>query len=363
MQMTWRPPASARSWSPTARAVWPPMPASTSSKTSVAGPGLGRHAHQREHHARELAARRDVAQRAGRDAGVRRDHELDVVGAARARLVAVGQARLEARAVHRELAEHADDRVGEAGRRGLPRRAQLRGPLAQLGARVLELRGRGLGRLLRAGQLVAPGAARLGVREHRGDRAAVLALELLEQREPLLDLVEPARRRVDALAVAAQLARQVVGLDDERRHPVREGVQLGVDAADRLERVRGARERRGRPALARCRARAPRSRPRRRAAGPRGCAAARAPRPGRPPRPRSAPRCRSPRAPTRAGRARGRARRRARAAPRAARAASARARAPPANAARRTACSGPQKPSRISSCEEASVSRRCSCWP
>ena len=63
MQTTWRPSASSRSRSPTARAVWPPMPASTSSKTSVAPPpGVG-DAHQREHHARELAARRDVAQR------------------------------------------------------------------------------------------------------------------------------------------------------------------------------------------------------------------------------------------------------------------------------------------------------------
>ena len=34
-----------------------------------------------------------------------------------------------------------------------------------------------------------------------------------------------------------------------------------------------------------------------------------------------------------------------------------------ANASRRSACSGPQKPSRISSCADASVSRRCSCWP
>ena len=35
MQSTWRPSASARRRSPTARAVWPPMPASTSSNTSV----------------------------------------------------------------------------------------------------------------------------------------------------------------------------------------------------------------------------------------------------------------------------------------------------------------------------------------
>src|SRR5215217_7711388 len=38
MQTTWRPRPSERSFSPTARAVWPPIPASTSSKTSVRGP-------------------------------------------------------------------------------------------------------------------------------------------------------------------------------------------------------------------------------------------------------------------------------------------------------------------------------------
>jgi hypothetical protein len=32
-------------------------------------------------------------------------------------------------------------------------------------------------------------------------------------RQPLLDLVEPAGRRLDALAVATKLAREVVGLD------------------------------------------------------------------------------------------------------------------------------------------------------
>ena len=39
-------------------------------------------AHDREHHARELPAGGDLAQRAGRHAGVRRDHELDRVAAA-----------------------------------------------------------------------------------------------------------------------------------------------------------------------------------------------------------------------------------------------------------------------------------------
>src|ERR687886_189878 len=38
MHSTWRPSLSRRSRSPTARAVWPPTPASTSSNTSVVSP-------------------------------------------------------------------------------------------------------------------------------------------------------------------------------------------------------------------------------------------------------------------------------------------------------------------------------------
>ena len=33
------------------------------------------------------------------------------------------------------------------------------------------------------------------------------------------------------------------------------------------------------------------------------------------------------------------------------------------SASRSSSCSGPANPSRISSCAEARVSRRCSCWP
>ena len=78
----------ARRCSPTARAVWPPIPASISSNTSsgVAGapsPARGpwaavRDAQQRQHHPRELAARGDLAQRPRRHARVRRDQSSTV---------------------------------------------------------------------------------------------------------------------------------------------------------------------------------------------------------------------------------------------------------------------------------------------
>ena len=78
----------------------------------------------------------------------------------------------------------------------------------------------------------------------------MLALELLEQREPLLDLVQAPRRRVHGLAVAAQLAGKVVALHRQRDRPLAQRVECRVDATDRLQRAAGAGQRRERAALA-----------------------------------------------------------------------------------------------------------------
>src|SRR3954454_22465629 len=75
------------------------------------------------------------------------------------------------------------DRRPQPRRRLRPRRRQLGRALLELRPRRLELRGCPLERHLGAGQLVAPRAAALGVGQHRGDRAAVLALEPLEHRQ------------------------------------------------------------------------------------------------------------------------------------------------------------------------------------
>ena len=48
------------------------------------------------------------------------------------------------------------------------------------------------------------GAAALGVREHRLDRAAVLSLQAVERREPLLDLLQPPGLGLDAVEVGPQ---------------------------------------------------------------------------------------------------------------------------------------------------------------
>src|SRR5262249_59216543 len=104
--------------------------------------------------------------------------------------------------------------LGGALRRRAARRraggADLAAALGELGLQFGELALDRLDRLVGADELVAPRPAGLSVREHQRDRAAVLALQALEQREPLLDLVQPPGWRLDALGVAVQLLQQVL---------------------------------------------------------------------------------------------------------------------------------------------------------
>ena len=80
---TWRSRASRASRSPTAAAVAPPTPLSTSSKIRVGDRPVARQHHlQRQHEPRQLAARGDLVQRPERRAGIGRDQEGDAVHAA-----------------------------------------------------------------------------------------------------------------------------------------------------------------------------------------------------------------------------------------------------------------------------------------
>src|SRR4051794_32431282 len=72
------------------------------------------------------------------------------------------------------------------GPRPGPSGRQLGRPLLELRLRRRELRRRPVERHLGPGQLVAPRAAALGMGQHRGDRAAVLALQALEHGQALL---------------------------------------------------------------------------------------------------------------------------------------------------------------------------------
>ena len=246
------------------------------------------------------------------------------------------------------------------------RRDLLRQPVAlgeRLGQRGLRPLGLDLG-VREPGVLLA---AALGVREHRGHAAAVLALEPVVELEPLLDHVEPAGLGLERVGVAAQLRAEVLGLEPQSRQPLGERVQLGVRARAPAPASRSALGEQGRDADPSARRRSARSPP--------------PPRPRRPAgRPaRAGARARAASEPfsssvgserldlldlerqqvqvavaragalAQLGERRARARARARAPRRAPRAAS--------------RCSRPQKPSSSSSWAEASVSRRCSCWP
>ena len=276
MQITWPRSPSSRRRAPTAFAVCPPMPASTSSKTSVrCGVEARRSAHDREHHARELAARGDLAQRPGGHAGVRGDHELDRVGAARAPARASLELDLEARVLHRQRAQLLDDRLGEPGRRLAAGGPQRRDVLAELA--------RARWRAPRSACSIATSApvssswrarARGGELEQRLDAAAVLSQHAVERLQARFDGLE---RRLDARHVQLARSRRRRGSRAARRPAP--GPRWRRRAGAR--RGRRAQGRRPRPPPARRTARASSSA----APASRLVLAARARRP-RPPRPR-----------------------------------------------------------------------------
>jgi hypothetical protein len=71
------------------------------------------------------------------------------------------------------------------------------------------------------------------VREHRLDRAAVLALEPVQGLEALLHLLQPPRRRVHPLGVGTQLRAEVAQFHRGRAGPLGQGVEPVVDALER----------------------------------------------------------------------------------------------------------------------------------
>ena len=276
-----------------------------------------RHAQDRQHHPRQLAARGDLAQRPGRHPRVRRDHQRHLVRPARpAPVLARADLDLELGVGHRQLGQPLAHRGGERRRRLAPARRQLAGEPIELrpglAERRLDLGQRDLDPL----ELLAPRPAALGVSEHVGDRTAVLALQAGEQREPLLDLLEPARRRLQPEHVRAQRGAQLRGLVAERLRALGQAGELRVDP-----RRAGQLRRRGGEQLGRATA-SVLGRDRL------GSAERGAPQRLQVPQPISldrqlrslvlarAPRSRSRRARTRAGRARARGRQRARSRPR-----------------------------------------------
>ena len=104
-------------------------------------------------------------------------------------------------------------------------------------------------RLLGVLELVAALRAVPRMREHGGDRAAVLPGQARVGGQALLDLLEPAGRRFDRVLVAAQLGGEVLGLDTQAPQPLPERIELGIDAGGGVERRLGRREQRGDPGV------------------------------------------------------------------------------------------------------------------
>ena len=366
-----------RSLSPTARAVLPPTPASTSSKTTVgAPPARRRDAHQRQHHARELAAGGDLAQPPGRHArlgAIMSSTESAPRGPNRAAAALGAGSRspsddLERGLRHRQRRQLRAHRPLELARRLAARSTAASSPGASSSAvRRVELRLEPRGRLLGVRQPLVLGAAALGVREHGGDRATVLSLQPREQLEPLLDL----RRAAPGSASSASRSRAARGRAPAprrrargRARPARRAA-ASAPASAPSSRLGAASKQRQRappavaPPRARARCRAQRRWPQRLHAR----RAARARPRARPPRPRSGA-ASSISLSSNSSRSRSRSR-----APTRSRSSSSsrsmrRARRPGAlEAARASRCVAPQKASSTSSWADASVSLRCSCCP
>src|SRR5207248_5392681 len=97
------------------------------------------------------------------------------------------QLRDEGRAVHRQTRQLLLDAPRELGPGLFADRGQSVRQALALGPRLLELGLSGVERDLGDGEPVTLGAAALGVLQHRGDAAAVLAHQALVRIETLLD--------------------------------------------------------------------------------------------------------------------------------------------------------------------------------
>ncbi len=249
MQTTWRPAPSAFSRSPTTRAVLPPIPASISSKTRVpalaAWPRPLNASITRESSPPEAASRSGAASMPGFGS----DPQLDGLTAAGPVAVGMGlQHDLERGAAHRELVELGRDplleRRGCLGPAGAELLAELLTAGFRLGERRLRLGPAHLG-TLQTGDL---GPAALGVRQHRLDAAAVLAFELVDRFQPLLDRQQCTRVGLQALGVVAQLRADVAELDRQGRDPLGDCVEPGVEPGRALQQRFGLGQRRRRAA-------------------------------------------------------------------------------------------------------------------
>ena len=218
MQRTWRPSDSARRRSPTARAVAPPTPASTSSNTTVGEPSTAVATLISASITRDSSPPEAISRSGpGGHAGVRADQELDGVAPAapngpaapRRRSAAPRPRTSNVASAIASSASSAHTAFASAPAALLARRAQPRRQLVERARRAASSSASSRAVVsLGVREPVALGAAALGVLEHRCDRAAVLSLQPRELLEALLDRREALRVRLQRVQVGAQLARR-----------------------------------------------------------------------------------------------------------------------------------------------------------
>ena len=235
MQSTWRASPSARRRSPTARAVWPPTPASTSSNTSVrdspAPATVISASITRDSSPPDAASRIGAAGTPGFGASI---------SSTRSAPVGPTSSRGSSRDLERRRppwpARPAPRARASASFGAAFARAALSAPPARRArpARRGELRlgplGRHLGLLERA--RARRGSARRAPAPPRRCRRACARAGRSASRRSSTSCRRPGLR-LERVGVAAQLAAEVLGLDAQRREPLGQRVELGVDARRR----------------------------------------------------------------------------------------------------------------------------------
>ena len=228
----------------------PPIPASTSSKTSVASlPSFAAPSSAsitRESSPPEAISRTGPAGTPGFGA-IRNSTASAPAGPGSSR---ASSETSKAASGIASSSSRSRDRLRQRTGRRLARGAQLRRPVGQLGSHSRQAPGRVLERDLGALELVAARAA--ASRACASTAASVppcLRFRRSKSVEARLDLLEAPGLAVDRLGVAAQLGAQVVGLEPQAAQALGQGVELGVHAGHAVEQPLGLGQQRPRPAL------------------------------------------------------------------------------------------------------------------
>jgi hypothetical protein len=219
------------------------MPASTSSKISVAGRcagalPLGADDRDGEGDARELAARGDLGERRGRRTGVAGDQEFDRFDAERLRRVGGDELDLEAAAGHAELLHRSRHRGGEPGR-AARRAAETRRASASYAARAASAARSSASRSAAASSSFSSACHCCEQRRQVGGRAAMAPRQRHPGREALLDLAQTGRIELGAIEVAGQRVRRVLQLRLRALQRFDRAGETGIELGDVLERVDG----------------------------------------------------------------------------------------------------------------------------